>query len=138
LRRLIQCVLLCLGLTAALAGCGGSNITTAIPTPTPAPIVPSSVALNFSGPGAQTFTVSEPGYSGTFAAVSKNTAVATVTQSATPASNERRAQATTTVATFTVTPVGGGTTTIVITDQNGNSITITVTVTSGTFQPQSL
>jgi hypothetical protein len=138
LRPLFQRVSLLLFFATALAGCGGSVNTTPNATPTPTPIIPSAVALSFSGAAAQTFTVSEPGYSGTFVAVSSNPGVVTVSQNATPASDERRAQATTTVATFTVTPVGGGTATITITDQDGHSITITVSVTSGTFVPESL
>jgi hypothetical protein len=104
----------------------GTTYVFALYGQTLAPIVASNTSLSFTALGAgaaQTFNLTEAGYSGAFSATSANPAVATVAPS-TPAG------------TFTVTPVGGGTTTITITDTNLQTITVGVSVTTGTFIPQ--
>jgi hypothetical protein len=133
-------------LSAALlfvaAGCAGSVIAPP-PNVTPAPHVapsPSQSTISFgsSGPCVQapcttSFTVSEPGYNGTFTAKSSDTTVVTVTVSAST-SQARKAQDAT--ATIVATAVNAGTATITVSDQSGNSTAIPVSVSSLTFQPQ--
>ena len=132
-----------------VAGCNGSNTTpppvvgaaptptptpvgTATPTPTPTPAptpLPANVSsLAFTSSGSlQSFTVSEPGYSGAFTATSAApnscTGIATFTASATGPSG-----------TFNVTALAGGTCQITVSDNHSGSVTITVyvTTTSGT------
>jgi hypothetical protein len=135
-------------LCVLLGGCGGSVATspivaapTAAPTGAASAIIPSAASVTFGASNApQTITVSEPGYGGTFTAVSANTAVATVTQvsaSSIARSADARETAATTTATFTITPVGGGTTTVTISDSEGHSVSIAVSVTGATLIPQS-
>ncbi|HTJ26721.1 MAG TPA: hypothetical protein VMA36_11230 [Candidatus Limnocylindria bacterium] len=91
-----------------------------------APITTSASALTFStlgASGAQTFTASEVGYTGTFSATSANPAVATVAPG-------------TAANSFVVTPIAGGTTTVTLTDTNAQTATVSVSVTTGTFIPQ--
>jgi len=100
---------------------------------------------------AQTFTLNEDGYNGTFTAVSSNTNVATVAATSTTqttsqvksstavSSNVHAAAAAasgTAQTTFQVTPVGGGSATITVTDTIGDSISIPVSVTGATLSPQ--
>jgi hypothetical protein len=119
----------------ALSGCGGH----AVPGPS-GHISPSlttpALSFNSTSPTPQSFTVSEPGYSGTFTAVSSNTTVATVTQGSAAAAQSARHIDADTTATFTVTPTGGGSATITISDTLGNSTSISVSVTGATFTPQ--
>lgn len=125
-------------LSAALltmsAGCGHKAV------PSPAPITTSAKSLSFSSGTAQTFTVSEPGYNGSFTAQSSNSNVATVTavtgQSSSVQSSRRTQSSQATGTTFTVTPVGGGTATITVSNTIGFNATISVTVTGATFTPQ--
>jgi hypothetical protein len=91
------------------------------------PVVPSATSLSFTALGAvaaQTFTVSETGFTGSFTATSSNTSVATVSGP------------TGTTPTFTVTPVSGGSATITVADTQGQKASVTVTVTSATFVTQ--
>jgi hypothetical protein len=132
----------CVSAGTLLSGCTPAYIAPAIgPIPTSSPssapsgtVTASVPSVSFSGTAAQSFTVSETGYSGSFTATSSNTAVATVAETSSTTSARRRD--TTTTTTFTVTPVGGGTATITVSDQNGNSISIPVSVTSVIFAPE--
>jgi hypothetical protein len=92
------------------------------PSPSPSPpvgaVVATPTALTFttSASTAQTFAVSESGYTGTFSAVSSTPAVATVAAGQT-------------AGTFTVTPLESGTTTITITGASGGAAaTVSVSV----------
>lgn len=124
-----------LGALAVLpAACSSTVVTprvptpTLTPTPTPVPpsktIVPSATTVVFTSAAAQTFSVSEAGYNGSFTAQSSNTSVAIVAPSGTQ--ND----------TFSITPVAGGTVTIAVSDTIGDTITISVTVTGATLTPQ--
>ena len=141
-RGLIAAAFILFGTLTACGG-GSSTATPGFVPPTAAPIVPSVTSLNFGSSNApQTFTISEPGYSGTFQGVSSNASVATIalTSSSTAGRSRDSARQTeaTTTATFTVTPTGGGTATLTISDTLGRTVTITVTVTGATLQPQSI
>lgn len=118
-------------LTVLTAGCGQTINT---PASSQKQITPSVSSLSFTSGTAQTFTVSEPGYNGTFTASSSDTNVATASISSGASSASRHVDDT--QATVTVTPVGGGTATISVSDENGNSILISVSVTGATFTPQ--
>ena len=127
-------------------GCGSSGAPVVSHT-----IVPSTQTIAFTSTGAQTFTLSEAGYDGTFTAISSNTNVATVAatsttqaasqvKSSTAASSNMRdaaaAASGTAQTTFQVTPVGGGSATITVTDTIGDSISIPVSVTGAILSPQ--
>ena len=86
------------------------------PTPTPAPVVATPTSLTFasSASAAQTFSVTQPGYTGSFTALSSATNVATVTPSST--------------GTFTVTPTGAGPATITVTGNGARTTTVSVSV----------
>jgi|SRR5580700_8780541 hypothetical protein len=119
-------------LCAVLAGCGSAGRgATFVPTNS---ITPSVVSFSFSSATPQTFTVSEPGYTGTFSATSSNTEVVTI--AAGDSTSARRRDDTSTSTTFTVTPVGGGNATITVSDDQGHSTAIPVSVTGATFTPQ--
>jgi len=85
-------------------------------------IMPSPAALSFNGTGnskPQSFTVTEPYYTGSFSAHSKDGTIAAVNP-------------TSTNGTFNVTPVGIGTTTIFVTGQTGGGAAqVTVSVSAG-------
>lgn len=102
--------------------------STPTPTPTPVPpsktIAPSVTTIDFTSTAAQTFSVSEAGYNGSFSAQSSNSSVATVV----PIDTRND--------TFSVTPVAGGTATITVSDTIGDTVTISVTVTGATLTPQ--
>jgi hypothetical protein len=120
-------------LLVATAGCGSSS------TPKPPGITVSSLTLSFSSPAAQNFTVSEPGYTGTFTATSSDTNVVTVAPAASAVSTQqshRRPQAHDTRETFTVTPINGGAAAITVSDGAGRSTSVSVSVTGVTFTPQ--
>jgi hypothetical protein len=91
-----------------------------MPTASPVPtVVASPSPLVFSNAGAQyaqTFAVTEAGYSGSFTASRNDPTIATVS----PATSTR---------TFTVTAVGNGQTTITVTDSAKRTATVTVQVT---------
>jgi hypothetical protein len=131
--------LLCIATATLLTGCTPGYVAPTVgPIPTSTPsgdVTPSVTSLSFSGTTAQTFTVSESGYGGSFTATSSNTAVATVAETSSTTDARRRDATTTT--TFSVTPVGGGTATITVSDQDGHSTTLSVSVTSVTFTPES-
>jgi hypothetical protein len=103
---------------------GGTQYVFSLYAATLAPVVPSTTTLTFGSSAAQTFTVSESGYTGAFSAASSNTNIATVSG---PAGSP---------ATFTVTPLAGGTATITISDTSGQKTTVAVSITSATFVPQ--
>jgi hypothetical protein len=103
---------------------GGTTYVFALYATSLAPIVPSATALTFASSTAQTFTVSESGYTGAFTAASSNATVATVSGP------------TGTTPTFTVSPLAGGTATITISDASGQKTTVAVSITSATFVPQ--
>jgi hypothetical protein len=103
---------------------GGTQYVFSLYSTTLAPVVAAPTTLNFSSSAAQTFTVSESGYTGAFSAASSNTNVATVSG---PTGSP---------STFTVTPLAGGTATIAIADTSGQKTTVAVSVTSATFVPQ--
>lgn len=98
-----------------------SSSPTTAPTSTPTPVVsPSSLSFTATGSGnAQSVTVMEPGYSGTFTPGTNCSAVATIT--AGPIANQ-----------FIVTPVAAGTCTATFADSSNNkgNLAITVTTTS--------
>ncbi|MBV9409678.1 MAG: hypothetical protein JO164_12695, partial [Candidatus Eremiobacteraeota bacterium] len=84
-------------------------------------MIASTSSLTFNNVGAtyaQTFTVSQSGYTGAFVPMSSNTGVATVSVSAT--SNNS--------ATITVTPVGPGSATITVTGGASQSAQVQVGV----------
>jgi virginiamycin B lyase len=86
----------------------------------PQTVTQSSIAFNMAGE-TQTFSASEPGYTGTeLTASSSNVKVATVTP-------------TSLVGQWRVTAVAGGTCTISVRDQYGNTTPISVSVTTETF-----
>ncbi len=114
------------------AGCGGGSSGSFIAAPSPKLSISS---ITFSGATPQTFTVSEPGYNGSFTAVSSNTNVATVVGVSSGSVSALHRDATSSGA-FTVTPVSGGTASIEVADSNGNSTTIPVSVTSATLVTQ--
>lgn len=95
------------------------------PTPTPAPLAVSSAALSFTASGAsyaQTFAVSELGYTGAFTETdtcNPGTAIATVSAASGPGPT----------ANFTVTPQSAGSCAITVHDTNGQTSTVTVGVT---------
>lgn len=128
----------CISAATLLQGCTPSYVVPAGSIPASGTVTTSvpSAGLSFSSAAAQTFTVSEVGYSGSFTAKSSNTAVVTVAQTSSTTSARRRDTTTTTTTTFTVTPVGGGPATITVSDQNGNSTSIPVSVTSAVFSPE--
>jgi hypothetical protein len=77
---------------------------------------PTALTFATSASTAQTFAVSESGYTGAFSAVSSTPAVATVAAGQT-------------AGTFTVTPLESGTTTITITGASaGAAATVSVSV----------
>lgn len=97
---------------------------TATPPPSGSPgspsaaVAPSPASFSFPGSGsayAQGLTVAEAGYSGTWAASSANTAIATVAPGG--AANA-----------FTVSPVNAGSTSITVRDASGKTATVPVTV----------
>jgi hypothetical protein len=108
------------------------TVAGATPTPTPTPTVmsgtftfsPNPIIVAPQGTGCATsasFTVSETGYSGTFTAVSQNTAIATVAPTNGIANDF-------TVTSVTMNNNGGQGTTIVVTDQNGHHASENVAV----------
>jgi hypothetical protein len=91
---------------------------TPTPTPTPGPVVPAPTSLAFTGlgaPNAQSVSVTESGYSGTFSEVDTCANIATIA-TASP--------------TFTVTPVAIGTCAITILDISQRHVAVAVTVTT--------
>lgn len=108
-----------LAAVAAVAGCSSSS-STAAPAPTPGPPVAAPVALTFLGTGsalAQSVTLSETFYAGTFAASSTNcTGIATVSSGASSGA-------------FKVTPVAAGACTFTFTDAQQRTIALPVSVT---------
>ncbi len=108
---------------------GGSSPPPGGSTPTPGPLTASPKQFGFvvgQMPTTGTFTVSESGYTGTFAASTQNAAVATVSPGSGTGPN----------ATFAVMAQQGGTTTILVTDGRGNqaAVTVQVTQTNATVQ----
>jgi hypothetical protein len=101
------------------AGCGSSGTT-------PSGLALSALSLAFSSTTTQEFTVSEPGYNGTFSASSSDAKVVTVSQVGVSTSK----------ATFTVAPVGGGSATITVYDDLGHTASVSANVTGITFTPQ--
>jgi hypothetical protein len=88
------------------------------PTPVPATIVPAPASLAFTGlgaPNAQSFSVTESGYAGTFSEGDSCTGIATIV-TASP--------------TFTVTPVAVGTCAITVLDIQQHHVAVAVTVTT--------
>src|SRR5216683_2000534 len=125
-----------LALTIAASGCGNNPAVpfvgppatsspppTAIPvgatpTPTPAPVVPAPTSLAFTGLGAsnaQSVSVTESGYGGTFSEVDSCAGIATIA-TASPK--------------FTVTPVAVGNCSITILDISQHFVAVAVTVTT--------
>ncbi len=91
---------------------------TPTPTPTPAPVVPAPASLAFTGlgaPNAQSVSVSESGYGGTFSEADSCAGIATIA-AASP--------------TFTVTPIAVGTCSITILDISQRMVAVPVTVTT--------
>ena len=84
---------------------------------------PSSIALSQTECSAQ-FTISEPGFTGSFSVASQNTTIATVS----PASGNAGT-------VFTVTPGEGGTTSITVQDSMQNVVGIPVAVNPGCTSP---
>jgi hypothetical protein len=126
-RLRLTAVLLCLA--CAITACTADRGYTAGATPTPRPgsipvitlpgsVVGTSLALDAANQTALV-SVGETGYSGTFAAQSSASGVATVS----PASGT----------SFTVTAIGAGRATVSFTDSYGNvaQLTVTVTITGG-------
>jgi hypothetical protein len=129
-----------IGLSACSGGSGGPFIGTPLPKApqTSQPPQLSTTSISFSSGSAQSFTVSEPGYTGTFTATVADSAVATVAVASASSTATRHrdagaAQSVTGSGSFTVTPVGGGSTTITVSDQNGQSVTVGISVTSATL-----
>jgi hypothetical protein len=116
--------------------CGSSNGFIAASTHTPPGTLTIAGSLTaISGP--TTITVTEPGYTGTFSAVSRNINVVTVAPaSALGAKRRYTASASATTATFTVTPVAAGNTSVLISDSDGNSITVPASVAGAILEPQ--
>jgi hypothetical protein len=91
---------------------------TPTPSPTPAPVVPVPTAIAFTGLGAanaQSVSVTESGYSGTFSEADSCAGIATIA-TASPK--------------FTVTPIAVGTCSITISDTAQHSVAVAVTVTT--------
>jgi hypothetical protein len=124
------------GATSAPGG-GSTAAATASPTPTPTPVVinasPASIAFGGIN-GSQQITVSEHGFSGTFAATSNDTTIVAVSPPTVTVSTTGSPAST---GVFLATSIGIGTnltgiTSITISDgQHMISIPVTVSVTSG-------
>jgi hypothetical protein len=129
-----------------LSACGGGVDTSPLPGAAPAIQLPAggtSLTLSAGSTTAQ-LSVSEAGYSGTYTAMSSNTAVAIVAPGSVQSSAASRAlQAKVTSgsqgsATFTVSAVQNGSATITITDDNGHSTSFSVVVSGIASGPVSL
>lgn len=93
-----------------------------------APLAATPATLSFASAAAQTITVTEADYTGTFTATSSKPRVAAVN----PVKGSNGPSA-----TFLVAPVGGGTCTITFTDTNGQAATVRVAVNSGVIKVNS-
>jgi len=130
-----------LALAFGIVACAGGITTTRVAAPV-LQLPGNATSLAISGATTAQFSVSEPGYNGTFTATSSNTAVATVTPMTIQSSSDTRAaESERTVAsdsggaTFTIETFENGTTTITVSDQNGGSSQFIVTVTGASPAP---
>jgi len=117
---------LCAALGFLVSGCDSSSISAGTGGLSPSAshtIVASAQSIMFSSASAQSLTLSEAGYNGSFTVTSSDTSVVTVTGSQN---------------TFEVSPVGGGAATLKVNDTIGDSISIPVNVTGLTLEPQGI
>lgn len=139
-RSLLTTVTISALLLAVLSGCGSGSAVAPVPETQligiSLPGNASQLTLSGGATSAQ-FTVSEPGYFGSFTATSSNTAVATVTPATeTVSSRVRRTEsAGPESATFTVDAVANGTATVSVTDQNDRKGAFTVVVSGLSTSP---